>query len=301
MSGALLRRAAPAIAARIERMRAVDFTQPAGEAALTPPDSITWQVFDNPVALFVGGVTAVILELAEPRVRSGVWDHTTFRSDPLGRMERTGLAAMVTVYGARSTAEKMIAGVRRMHERVRGTTKDGVAYHANDPELLDWVQATATFGFLEAYRAFVRPLSDAERDSFYADGVEAARLYGAVGAPSSRARLEAQFAAMTPKLERSEIVFEFLDIMQRTPILPGPLRPVQWMMVRAGVEVVPARVREILGLDARFDLRPYERKIVRALGWLADRVRLPSSPAAQARRRIGVSGSRLRLRVGATR
>jgi hypothetical protein len=157
----------------------------------------------NPVALFVGGVTAVLLELAEPRVRSGVWDHTTFRTDPLGRMERTGLAAMVTVYGARSTADRMIAGVRRLHERVSGVTPAGVPYRASDPELLDWVHATASFGFLEAYRTYVRSLDDAECDRFYAEGVEAARRYGSFGTPTSRAQVEEQFAAMRPRLEPS--------------------------------------------------------------------------------------------------
>src|SRR5690606_20623758 len=82
----------------------VDFASPPGEPALVGPDSVAWQVFRNPVALFVGGVAAVVLELAEPRVRTGVWEHTTFRTDPLTRMERTGLAAMVTVYAARSVA-----------------------------------------------------------------------------------------------------------------------------------------------------------------------------------------------------
>ena len=45
----------------------VDFSRPSGEEALARADSISWQVFKNPVALFVGGVAAVILELAEPR------------------------------------------------------------------------------------------------------------------------------------------------------------------------------------------------------------------------------------------
>ncbi len=40
------------------------------------------------------------MELAEPRVRNGVWERTTFRADPIRRLRRTGLAAMVTVYGA---------------------------------------------------------------------------------------------------------------------------------------------------------------------------------------------------------
>jgi len=106
-------------------MPAFDFSTPAGEPALAPADSVSWRVFANPVALFIGGVTAVLLELAEPRVRSGVWDHTSFRTDPLPRMKRTGLAAMVTVYGARSRAEAMIAGIGRMHGRVTGVTPAG--------------------------------------------------------------------------------------------------------------------------------------------------------------------------------
>lgn len=271
-----------------------DFTQPRGEPALTPPGSLTWQVFDNPVALFVGGVTAVILELAEPRVRSGVWNHTSFRSDPRGRMERTGIAAMVTVYAARSVAEKMIAGVSRMHARVHGTTPAGEPYRASDPELLAWVHATATYGFLEAYAAFVRPLGDAERDEFYAEGVAAARLYGAQPAPASRADIEALFAAMQPRLERSEIVFEFLEIVQRAPIFPRPLRPLQRLLIRAAVEITPPVVRDTLGLGPRFGLRRGERRVVGALGRLAARIVLPFTPAAQACKRLGLPTSILR-------
>jgi uncharacterized protein (DUF2236 family) len=91
-----------------------DFLRPPGEAALVSPESVSWRVFKNPLSLFNGGVAAVMMELAEPRVRTGVWEHTTFRINPTGRLRRTGLAAMVTIYGARSTAEAMIARVRRM-------------------------------------------------------------------------------------------------------------------------------------------------------------------------------------------
>jgi uncharacterized protein (DUF2236 family) len=62
-----------------------DFLRPAGAAALVSPDSVSWRVFKNPLSLFIGGVAAVILELAEPRVRTGVWEHTTFRTDPIRR------------------------------------------------------------------------------------------------------------------------------------------------------------------------------------------------------------------------
>jgi len=92
-------------------------------------------VFKNPLSLFIGGVAAVIMELAEPRVRTGVWEHTTFRIDPFRRLRRTGLAAMVTIYAARGAAEAMIARVRRMHDSVAGSTPAGKVYRANDPEL----------------------------------------------------------------------------------------------------------------------------------------------------------------------
>lgn len=274
---------------RPEGAPAFDFGAPAGEPALAAPDSVSWRVFGNPVALLVGGVTAVLLELAEPRVRSGVWDHTSFRADPLSRMKRTGHAAMVTVYGARGKAEAMIAGIGRMHGRVIGVTPAGTPYRADDPELLDWVQATASYGFMEAYHRFVRPLTDAERNQFYAESAPAARLYGATGAPTSVAGLEACFQAMRPKLERSEIVLEFLDIMRRAAILPGPLRLAQGLFVRAGVELLPAWTREMLGLGGAWRLRPWEARLARTAGALAERMVLPSSPREQARRRLGLT------------
>jgi uncharacterized protein (DUF2236 family) len=265
----------------------IDFTQPASEPALVGPDSVSWRVFKNPVALFVGGVAAVILELAETRVRAGVWGHSSFRTAPVDRLQRTGLAAMVTVYGARSVAEAMIAGVNRLHERVQGRTEAGEPYRASDPELLNWVQATAVFGFLEAYAAYVAPVSAADRDAYYAEGAVAARLYGATGPPTSQAELDAMFTAMRPRLERSAVLFEFLEIMRAAPVLPGVLRLGQGMFIRAAVEIVPEWVREITGLG-QHGLRAWERPLVRAAGAVADRLVLRTSPAAQACRRLGL-------------
>ena len=67
----------------------IDFSRPVGEAALLSPESVSWRVFKNPLSLFIGGVTAVIMELAEPRVRTGLWEHTTFRLDPI-RQDQAG-------------------------------------------------------------------------------------------------------------------------------------------------------------------------------------------------------------------
>jgi uncharacterized protein (DUF2236 family) len=261
-----------------------DFLRPPGEAALVSPDSVSWRVFKNPLSLFIGGVAAVIMELAEPRVRTGVWEHTTFRINPIGRLQRTGFAAMVTIYGARSTAEVMIARVCRMHDRIAGSTPAGKAYRANDPELLNWVQSTAAYGFLQAYHEYVRPLSDVERDHFYAEGTLAASLYGA-SAATSEAALEMRFKEMANRLERSDILFEFLAILRSAPILPLPLKPVQPLLARGAIHLTPPWLRTIVGL-ADHGLNALEAGVVRQIGAFADRLVLETNPAVQACRRM---------------
>jgi len=267
-------------------LRAADFTTPAGAPALFEPDSISWRVMKNPVALIVGGFAAVILELAEPRVRTGVWEHTTFRSDPVTRIRRTGFAAWVTIYAPADIARAMIGGVVRAHDRVEGHTPAGTPYRANDPALLSWVHATAAFGFVEAYNRYVHTLTPEETDRFYAEGAPAASLYGADRPPTSKADLEAMFAAMAPKLERSEIVFEFMSIVRAAPLLP--IKAAQHLMLRAAVSMTPAWARETLGLGSKFGLRGGEHTLLRALGAAAERFVIEDAPPAQACKRLGL-------------
>ena len=74
---------------------AVDFTSPQGAPELTPAHGISWEIFDNPVSLFIGGVAAVLLELAKSSVRAAV-DMTpkparsfaSLRGHSLGRGQR---------------------------------------------------------------------------------------------------------------------------------------------------------------------------------------------------------------------
>jgi len=264
---------------------AFDFSQPPGEPALTPPDGVSWRVFANPVSLFVGGVAAVLLELAEPSVRSGVWDHSSFQRDPQTRLRRTGFAAMMTVYGPRSATEQLIARVVRLHGHVRGSTPAGLAYHANDPRLLDWVQATATFGFTEAYHRYVCTLSPAEKDAAFAEGRPAAGLYGATGAPPTWAAWEALLGASAPGLEGSPILADFMRIMGEAAILPAPMRWLQRLLVRAAVEILPAPVRSLPQLQGR-GLCFGEAALVGALARAAGQLPLGDTPPVQAARRL---------------
>jgi uncharacterized protein (DUF2236 family) len=273
--------------------RASHFTGPIGEPALLSSNSVSWRIFKNPIALLIGGVAAVILELAEPAVRTGVWEFSSFSKDPMGRLRRTGSAAMVTVYSACSVSEPMIAAVVRMHAKVTGQTPAGRAYSANDEQLLSWVQATATFGIAEAYSRYVSRLSPAEFDSVYREGASASRLYGALSAPTCCVELRSFFDSMRGQLEPSPAIFEFLKIMREIPVTPGPLRWMQPILVRAAVEIIPDWVRKCLGLTEFYGLFPLGESAVRLLGTISNSIVLAESPAALSCRRLGIPISHL--------
>jgi uncharacterized protein (DUF2236 family) len=229
----------------------VDYRQPAGDPGLFGPESMAWRVHANPVALAIGGVAAVLLELAEPRVRSGVWDHSIFKTDPLARMQRTGEATLITTYGPTKAAEARVAMVTRMHERVGGTTPEGHSYTALEPELMTWVHVTAGWGFLNAYHRYVAPLTPGEQDRYYVEGGRLGRMFGAPEPPDSRAGVEAWFDRMRPKLVPHAIIGEFLGIVATTSPLGLAGRVIQPLVVQAAIDLLPSDIRAQIGLEAK--------------------------------------------------
>lgn len=263
-----------------------DFTVPPGEPAMVGPDSVSWRVFRNPVSLAVGGIAAVLLELGEPGVRSGVWDHSSFRRDPRERMRRTGLGAMITVYGARSRFEAYAARVNAIHRQVRGVTPNGAAYRADDPALLRWVQATAAFGFVEAYRRFVAPLSREEEDAFYAEASLGAALYGVSNPPRSGREMAAVLAEVAPRLEPSPVLHEFMAIIRTAAILPAGARGLQPLLARAAVSLVPAELRARLGLEREPRLGRSGLALLRLAARVSGVIEVREAPWSQAERRL---------------
>ena len=111
--------------------------------------------------------------------------------------------------------------------------------------------------------------------------------------------MESKLAAMQPRLESSPVIFEFLEIMRASDILPPLLKPAQHLMIRAAVSIVPRPVRHLLGIGQPWHLRRWEGALVRQAGITADRLRLDSSPAAQASLRMGLPPDYL-WKAGAT-
>jgi uncharacterized protein (DUF2236 family) len=154
-----------------------------GEAAgLFGPESVSWRI-DRELVVLAGGSCALLLQAAHPVVAAGVEQHSTYATDPFGRLLRTLTSSFDVVYGTRSQAEATIRRVNAIHERVRGRRPDdGTPYSALDPEALLWVHATLVDTALRVYARFVGPLRPDEEQAYHE---ESARIAALLGVPPS--------------------------------------------------------------------------------------------------------------------
>lgn len=265
-----------------------DFNEPHGEAAIYSPDSWAWKTYKNPITTFIGGVSAVIMQLSEPRVRHGVWSHSTFKTSAEPRMKRTNLAAMATIFGPQSATERLITRVNRMHANISGVTECGQTYRADDPELLRWVEETVAHGMVSAYSTHVREITAEEIARDLESRKRSATLFGVQQISENEEQRAEYFKAVLPCLEANPVIFEFLDIVNTAELLPSALRPFQRLIVRAAVDNVPQDIRDVIQMDERYGLRSYERALVNFACALGDRIQSDAHPAVLACKRLGL-------------
>ena len=195
-------------------------------------------------SMFVGGLRALLLQSLHPRAMAGVAQHSDYRHDPWGRLQRTADFLAATTFGPASEAERAVAIVHRVHERVVGTTSDGEPYAANDPHLLRWVHVAELDSFLAAHDRFgEQPLVGAERDRYVAEAAVVARALGAEGAPTTERELRAQLRAFRPELRGTREARLAARYLLARPPLPAAGRAPYAMIAAAAVSLMPAWTR----------------------------------------------------------
>jgi uncharacterized protein (DUF2236 family) len=225
--------------------------------AMIAPTSVVWRVHGDVTTMMVGGVAALLLEMLHPSALAGVWDHSNFRRDMLGRLRRTARFLAVTTYGPRADADAAIARVRRIHAAVAGTRPDGVAYVADDPHLLAWIHVAGAICFLDAWRRFGEPgMSAADQDAYFADVAPVARALGADPVPESRAQAEAIIATFRAELHADARSREIADIVLKAGRTSLKAAPVQGLVGKAAVDLLPTWARSMHGLRASVLARP---------------------------------------------
>lgn len=145
------------------------------DPGLFGPTSVSWRIHSDP-SMLIGGLRSLFLQTMHPLAMAGVAQHSDYKSDPWGRLNRTSRFVGSTTYGSTRSAEESIAIVRRVHERVVGTAPDGRSYSANDPHLLLWVHVAEIDSFLAAFDRYGNgKLRDADRDRYVFEMAEVAR------------------------------------------------------------------------------------------------------------------------------
>src|SRR5829696_5959456 len=186
------------------------------DSGLFGPGSVTWRV-NREGTLLIGGGAAAILQVAHPLVAAGVGEHSRYRTDPWGRLQRTLDLTTKITFGSTETALKAGRAIQMAHKRVHGDLPwdagrfpAGTPYDANDSDLQMWVHATLVATSLDVYTRWIGSLTIAERRRFYDEQKTAGEVFG-VPIDRQPATLSAFYDYYDEMLES--------DVLASTPVL----------------------------------------------------------------------------------
>ncbi|MEM9919986.1 MAG: oxygenase MpaB family protein [Bacteroidota bacterium] len=203
------------------------------------PGSMTWKVFREPIP-GLGGLSALLLQIAHPAVGQGVYRYSNFRTDTLGRARRTFQAMSSLIFGNCEDALKAARQMYRIHGHIKGSIGHR-SFRASDPNLLLWIQATLIDTIFTAFQTCGRPLSQKEKEQYYEESKTMAILMGIPPAayPPSLRSFERYYADMINGLElhvsdrtlelahalfKAPFTIPALNRLLATALLPSPLR-----------------------------------------------------------------------------
>ena len=215
------------------------------------PGSAVWAVHGS-MATIVAGIRALLMQALHPGALAGVYDHSRFRDDPLGRLAGTIRWIFTVSYGSTAEAREASAWVLRLHESVRGDYEDchdvPRTYSANDPELLRWVHIAFTDAFLSAHKIWGRPIPGGP-DAYVREWAQAGRLMGVDSPPLSEGEMRRQLDGWYDDgdLRADDRVAEMVAFIRNPPLHPS-LRRGYRMLFAAAVSSLEPKYREMLGL-----------------------------------------------------
>ncbi|MGD1218481.1 oxygenase MpaB family protein [Streptomyces krungchingensis] len=238
-------------------------------------------------SMFIGGLSALLLQSLHPLAMAAVDAHSGYRGDPWGRLQRTSTFLATTTYGTADSAQEACDRVRAVHERVRGVTGEGMRYHAADPHLLGWVHAAEAYSFLRAHQRYgVRPLSSKGCDGYVADMARVATALGVPDPPSSLAELQARLAAYRAETRATPEARAAARFLLFDPPVPLAVRLPYGVLAANAVSLLPSwaaaelRLPRLPVVDS-LCVRPLGCAVTSAVRWAMAPSRPPTAvPAA---------------------
>jgi uncharacterized protein (DUF2236 family) len=226
------------------------------DAGLFGPDSVTWRVHADP-AMLLGGFRALMLQAVHPLVMAGFNDNSFFRSDPWGRLQRTGQWLATVTYGTTEQANAAGAMLRNLHARLQAgiEPESGLSYRVNDPQLLLWVHCTEIESFLSTYRRSGGHLARGDGDRYVAEMRVSGELVGLSGSelPTTESDIADYYRSIRPQLRvttvaRRNVLWGFAPPMPRWVALATPARPGWAALVGVAAAMLPPWARRLYRL-----------------------------------------------------
>ena len=234
------------------------------DPGLFGPGSVSWKVMGD-VSSFAGGVRALLLQALHPEVAAGVADHSAYKSDPLGRLNRTSLFVTTANYGSMPEVQSAVQMVRTAHRPVTGVSERGISYSANQPPLAAWVQNTLTDSFLEAYQTFCRPLGHDEADQFVQEQSKIGALLGVVELPQTAADLRS-WIVDHPDLAESQALHQAWAFLASPPLNTGQLLGYK-VLRSAAVATLPQNFNQLTNASSSRRAVFAGRRLIGSLRW----------------------------------
>ncbi|MEZ5309977.1 MAG: oxygenase MpaB family protein [Microthrixaceae bacterium] len=228
--------------------------------ALYDSRSLAWRL-NSRWMVMLGGQRAAIMQISDPRVAAGVKDYSTYRTDPLGRLQRTMDYMMIIGFGDPDQRQKVLDDLDRVHARVKGRTDEGKPYSALDPKLMYWVLATLTDTVMEVDRRYVGRLREADRERYYDETRVIASAFGIDDRfiPDDYPAFKEYMAERVEKLRPSAASREIARGLLQPGIAFIPNQvfvPLDWVTL----ELLPSQLRDRLHLGV---LNPMQLAAVR--------------------------------------
>ena len=224
-------------------------------------------------AMFIGGLRALLLQSLHPLAMAGVAQHSDYRADPWGRLQRTAHFLAATTFGSAEQAAGAVARVHAVHEHVVGVAGDGRPYRANDPHLLRWVHVAEVDSFLTAHQRYGdEPLTDQEADEYVAQMAVIARALGVPAPPESTRALADQLRTFRRELQGTREARDVARYLLWQPPMAVAARAPYGVLAASAVALLPRWARGPLRLPwmpvaEAVVVRPAGEVVTRGLRW----------------------------------
>jgi uncharacterized protein (DUF2236 family) len=205
------------------------------------------------------GQRALLIGALEPLTYTGTMLSTAAGEHPFTRLARTAKIQETVFLGTKAEADKALAAVHRLHERIKGelpaaagSHPAGSAYSAFDPELMLWTLAVIADSGRVMYETMVGPLSEREREALWQDYVRFGALFDLPReeVPGSYREFSAWWEARlaSPDLHATEHALATAPLVafrQPVPLSARLNLETQNLIIKG---TLPGRVREIYGI-----------------------------------------------------